>query len=172
MARDPNHFKPQSDACQGCPMNEFGSNQQTRKGKACGNRRRLIMLLAGTYQQDVNGMLHLQPYTTADHYQTTPFLQMTLAPTTLKAWGEFVRSSAAQFQRPFFGLVTRVYLYAHPAHGKEAIGFEPLAQIPDDWAHAVIPRQQEAMKDIFKGYEPPQNGHPQGGFHQVQNNAR
>lgn len=171
MAKDPTHFVPQAAQCNGCPMNEFGSNQVTGKGKACGNRRRLIMLLAGTYQQDVNGMLHLQPYTTADHYSTTPYLQMTLAPTSLKAWGEYVRSSAAQFQRPFFGLVTRVYLYAHPSHGKEAIGFEPMAQIPDDWAHSVIPRQQEAMKDIFKGFEPPQNSNPAGSFHQVQQNA-
>lgn len=172
MVKDQNHFIPQAQTCNGCPMNVFGSNQQTGKGKACGNRRRLIMLLAGTYQQDVNGMLHLQPYTTADHYATTPFLQMTLAPTTLKAWGSYVRSSAAQYQKPFFGLVTRIYLYPHPEHGKEAIGFEPLAEVPAEWAQAVIPRQQDAMRDIFKGYEPPQNQHPQGGFHQVQNQQR
>ena len=172
MAKDHSHFQPQAQQCLGCPLNEFGSNQQTGKGKACGNRRRLIMLLAGTYQQDVNGMLHLNPYTTAEHYKDTPFLQMSLAPTTLKAWGEFVRSSAAQFQRPFFGMVTRIYLYAHPVHGKEAIGFEPLAEVPQEWAHSIIPRQRQAMEDIFKGFEPPKNNHPQGGFHQVQQQAR
>ena len=49
---------------------------------------------------------------------------MTLAPTSLAGWGEYVRTTAAQYQRPTFGMITRVYLYAHPKHGKEAIGFE------------------------------------------------
>ena len=166
MAKDVNHFRPQAQFCNGCPHNEFGSGQNG-KGKACGNRRRLIMLLAGTYQ-NVGGIMQLQPMTDPAHYKTTGFLQMTLPPTTLKAWGEYVRGSSAQYQRPFFGLVTRVYVYAHPTHGKEAVGFEPLAQVPDQWAMEVIPRQQQAMKDIMEGYEPPQVQHPGGGFHQAQ----
>ena len=166
MAKDYNHFAPQAERCSACPHNEFGSGQNG-KGKACSNRRRLIMLLAGTYQ-NVNGMIQLQPMTDPDHYKTTGFLHMTLPPTSLKGWGEYVRSTAAQYQRPFFGLVTRVYLYAHPTHGKEAVGFEALAQVPDEWAMNVIPRQQDAMQEIMEGYEPPQNQHPQGGFHQAQ----
>jgi hypothetical protein len=169
MAKDMNHFQPQAEHCSGCPHNEFGSGQNG-KGKACSNRRRLIMLLAGTYQ-NVNGMMQLQPMTDPEHYRTTGFLHMTLPPTTLKAWGEYVRASAAQYQRPFFGLVTRIYLYAHPVHGKEAVGFEPLAMVPDEWAMNVIPRQQKAMQEIMEGYEPPQNSHPQGGFHGQQQQA-
>lgn len=160
------YFQPQSNSCLDCPHNQFGSGR-TGTGKACTNRRRLYMLLAGTYGMTQQG-LQLNPYTEPSHYETTPFLQMTLPPTTLKGWGEYVRASAAQYQRPFFGLVTRVYLYPHPTHGKEAIGFEALGAIPDEWATTVIPRQQQAMKEIFEGYEPPQQRHPQGGFHQQQ----
>lgn len=34
----------QSDACKGCPMNEWGSDPQGGKGKACKNTRRLLVV--------------------------------------------------------------------------------------------------------------------------------
>ena len=169
MARDP-YFKAQAQNCNSCPMNEFGSGR-TGTGKACTNRRRLYMLLAGTYQM-TNGGLQMTPFMDAAHYETTPFLQMTLPPTSLKAWGEYVRGSAAQYQRPMFGLVTRVYLYAHPKHGKEAIGFETMGPIPDQWATTVLNRFQTATQEIMEGYEPPrQQQHPGGGFYQQNQNG-
>ena len=163
MARDQNYFKPQAPQCSGCPHNEYGTNR-TGQGKACTNRRRLIMLLAGTYNMTQAG-LQLSPNMDPEHYATTPFMQMQLAPTSLKGWGEFVRSTAAQFQRPTFGLVTRVYLYAHPRHGKEAIGFEALGPTPPEWDQHIFPRLQAAQTEIAHGYEPPQSRHPGGGFY-------
>ena len=170
MQKDLNYFKPQADHCSACPHNEFGSGR-TGQGKACTNRRRLFMLLAGTYNMTAGG-LQMAPFMEASHYETTSFLQMTLPPTSLKAWGEYVRGATAQYQRPYFGLITRVYLYPHPKHGKEAIGFETLAPIPDDWAPAVFGRFNEAQSEILQGYEPPQNRHPGGGFHGAQQHAQ
>ena len=163
MARDTNYFKAQSSQCSGCPMNEFGSSH-TGTGKACTNRRRLIMLLAGTYNMTQAGF-QMSPFMDPEHYATTPFMQMQLPPTSLKGWGEFVRSAAAQFQRPTFGIVTRVHLYPHPKHGKEAIGFEALGPTPADWDQHIFPRLQAAQAEIAQGYEPPQQRHPGGGFY-------
>lgn len=168
MGKDP-YFKAQANHCNACPMNEFGTGR-TGQGKACTNRRRLFMLLAGTYNM-TNAGLQMTPFMEASHYEQTPFLQMTLPPTSLKAWGEYVRGSAAQYQRPMFGLVTRVFLYAHPKHGKEAIGFETMGPIPDQWAPTVFNRFQAATTEIMEGYEPPrQQGHPGGGFYGQQPN--
>lgn len=154
MAKAPQFFQPQADRCNACPHNQFGTGQNG-KGKACTNRRRLIMLLAGTYNQTPTGM-QMTPYMDAAHYETTPLLQMHLPPTSIKGWGEFVRSTAAQYQRPPQGLVTRVYIYAHPKHGKEAIGFEALGPTPDPWFQTLMNRAQEAAREISQGYEAPQ----------------
>ena len=169
MQRDLNWFQPQANDCLNCPQNQFGSRGQ---GKACSNRRRLLMLVAGTYIQGQTGPT-LQPITDVNSYAAAPLLTMTLAPTSLQGWGTYVRESAAQYQRPMFGLITRVYLYPHPKHGKEAIGFETLAPIPDEWAPTIFKRHQEATTAIFEGYEPPQQpAAPGGGFYAQQQQAQ
>ena len=170
MAKDQSYFQPQADRCSACPHNEFGSGR-TGTGKACSNRRRLLLLLAGTYQQGANGWV-LQPFTDVGHYASSPLLTMTLAPTTLTAWGEYVRGTADQYQRPMFGVITRLFLYTHPKHGKEAVGFETLAPTPDEWGPTVIERQMEAQRAIMEGYEPPQHKQRGGGFYQQQNTVR
>lgn len=168
MAKDLNWFQPQSERCGGCPHNEFGSGR-TGTGKACSNRRRLLLLVAGVYEQGPTG-LQLNPYLDPTYYATAPMLSLALAPTTLGGWGEFVRKTAADYQRPVFGVISRVYLYQHPKHGKEAIGFEALAPTPDNWAPTIIGRHQEAAREIMEGFEPPQQQTQRGGgFYQAQN---
>ena len=172
MAKGPAYFKPQAQACNGCPLNEFGSNS-TGQGKACSNRRRLLILPAGYYEMGPNG-LQLVPITDPEHYKTSPFLTLTLSPTTLQGWGQWVRKSAADYQRPMFGLISRIYLYAHPKHGKEAVGFETLAPVPGELDAIVIQRHVEATQDIMQGFEvPTQQGNQRGGgFYNTQANAQ
>lgn len=167
MARDLNYFRPQAERCGACPHNEFGSGR-TGTGKACSNRRRMLLLLAGTYVPGPHGMT-LQPFTDVNHYATSPLLTMTIAPTSAAGWGEFVRGAATNYRRPPFGVIARVHLYMHPKHGKEAIGFEALAPTPDEWGPTVIQRHHEATQEIAEGYDPPQ-AKPQrgGGFHNAQ----
>ena len=169
MAKDLNFFKPQADRCAACPHNVFGSGR-TGTGKACSNRRRLLLLLAGTYAQGPQGWA-LQPYTDVEHYATSPLLTLTIAPTSAQGWGQFVRDAASQYQRPPFGVITRVHLYMHPKHGKEAVDFETLAPMPDEWGPTIIRRHQEAAQSILEGFDPPQ-ARPQagGGFYQAQQN--
>lgn len=170
MARDLNYFRPQAERCGACPHNEFGSGR-TGTGKACSNRRRMLLLLAGTYVPGPHGMT-LQPFTDVNHYATSPLLTMTIAPTSAAGWGEFVRGAATNYRRPPFGVIARVHLYTHPKHGKEAVGFEALAPTPDEWGPIIVQRHQEAAAEIMEGYDPPQ-AKPQrgGGFHNAQQAA-
>lgn len=169
MAKSP-YFQPQSPRCSGCPHNEFGSARQGQ-GKACGNRRRLLILVAGTYQPSPQGPV-LQPITDLSHYATSALLTLSVAPTSAPGWGAFVRDSMAKYQRPPFGMIARIYLYPHPKHGKEAVGFEPLAPLPDDWAPTVLQRFQEAQQEIMQGFEAPRAQPAQqqrgGGFYGAQ----
>jgi len=166
MQRDLAWFQPQAERCGACPHNEFGSGP-TGTGKACSNRRRLLLLVAGVYAQGPQGWV-LQPQTDAEYYATAQILTLTVAPTSAPGWGQFVRDAAGQYQRPPFGVVARVHLYTHPKHGKEAVGFEVLAPTPPAWDQVIILRHEEAARQIMEGYEPPEPT-PQrgGGFRQA-----
>jgi len=169
MSKDLSYFQPQAERCGACPHNEFGTSR-TGVGKACSNRRRLLLLLAGTYAQSPQGWV-LQPILDLDHYATSALLTLSVAPTSIGGWGEFVRKAASDYHQPPFGVIARVHLYVHPKHGKEALGFETLAPIPDAWRGVILKRHMEAEVDIMEGYEPPQQIGNQrgGGFYQIQN---
>lgn len=173
MAKAPQFFAAQSESCLSCPLNQWGSGPNG-KGKACRNRRRIIMLPAGTYQGGV-----LQPILDPAYYGEAALHTLDIPPTNLGGWGEYVRGIAAQWARPFSAIVTRVYVYPHPKHGKETVGFEAIGPMPDDWAPTIFRRVNEAAAEIFRGYEAPDMSAPTqapapqagGGFYQQQQQA-
>ena len=157
MAKDMNYFRAQADRCSACPQNVFGSARQG-EGKACGNRRRLLLLMCGVYPQG-----QLVPIMDLNHYASSALLTLSVAPTSAKNWGRLIRQASAEYQRPPFGVIARVFSYAHEKHGKEAVGFDIIAPVPDEWAPTIFKRQQEAQGEIMEGYEPPQQKAQQGG---------
>lgn len=161
MAKDQNFFRPQAERCSGCPMNEYGSAQQG-SGKACRNRRRLLLIIAGMYDQQGN----LQPHTDPSYYETAAIMTLNIAPTSGKNWGRFIRDAAGQYNRPPFGVISDVYLYPHEKHGREAVGFNVQAPVPDALVPAVMRRHQEAAQQIFEGFEPPDPNQMGGGQQQ------
>jgi hypothetical protein len=82
IAREPgkavpsdNATKKQSDACTGCPKNEWGSDPQGGKGKACKNKRRLLIVPSGATEK------------------TQPWI-VTVSPTGLKHFDKYVNTLA------------------------------------------------------------------------------
>jgi hypothetical protein len=78
----------QSESCQGCPMNEFGSSGE---GKACKNGRLLAVL-------------------PPDADDKTDMWLLEVSPTALKNFDGYVNSVARQFQMPPVGVITTVSL--------------------------------------------------------------
>jgi hypothetical protein len=78
----------QSDSCQGCPMNEFGSSGE---GKACKNGRLLAVL-------------------PPDADDKTDIWLLEVSPTALKGFDGYVNSVNRLFQMPPVGVVTQVSL--------------------------------------------------------------
>lgn len=109
----------------------------------------------------------MSPFTDPNHYATSPIMTLVLSPTMLAGWGQFVRDTFAKYERPPFGVIARVYIYPHPKHGKECVGFEHLYPTPDEWAPTIIGRHQEASKAIMEGFPGPQEMQRQG-FHAAQ----
>ena len=79
-----NSTKKQSESCNICPLNEFGSSG---KGKACKNGITLALL----------------PPTAT---KSTPIWLLKISPTALKSWGAYVRSVFSAFELPPIGVVT------------------------------------------------------------------
>lgn len=172
MAKAPHYFRPQAAQCLGCPQNEFGTARQGQ-GKACQNRRRLLVLVAGTYAPGQYGPV-LQPINDLQHYASSPLYTLSLPPTSTAGWGAFVRDVAGKYRLPPFGVIARIYLYPHPKHQREAIGFEPLGPVPTEWQPTILQRWQEATQEVLEGFDPPAMQQPQqpgGGFHGAQQAA-
>jgi hypothetical protein len=148
------YFEPQNDTCQGCPMNEWGT-ADTGKGKACQNRRRLILLPAG-YCSPKRGSrdFDVELFTDPAHYKTADEAQLKLPTTSSKEFSKYVSQIGAQFSRPPHGVITRLYLEPH-AKDQFHVRFEMVEEVPDDLAQIVMDRNAACREREFRGYMPP-----------------
>jgi hypothetical protein len=160
MQQDPTWFKPQHwengqvAGCDGCPMNQWGSAAQGR-GKACQNRRRLVLLPAGAYvprQGSRDFDLHL--FTDNDHYARAETAMFKVPVTSVKSWANYVNTIATSVQRPPFGVVTRLAVVPHAKHQFE-VTFDLLDVIPDNLAPTIMRRWKTARETPMPTYLPP-----------------
>ena len=150
----PDHdwFEAQSDACASCWANEWGSGQG--KGKACKERRRLMLLPAGQFTP-AGRDFDLEVFEDPEHYQNAkPYLLKTPV-TSVRSWSEYVQQLAA-IQRPPLGVFTRVYL-ENDAQSQFKVHFEMIETIDDNAILDVLfKRNEQAQATLLRGYEPPQ----------------
>lgn len=100
MTPSDNSPNKQSDSCQGCPMNEFGSDGD---GKACKNGRALAVL-------------------PPDADEKTEMWLLDVSPTALKGFDGYVGSVARTFQMPPVGVVTSVSFDENVEYAKLVFG--------------------------------------------------
>jgi hypothetical protein len=157
LAWEGGYFEPQHDTCQGCPMNEWGT-ADTGRGKACQNRRRLILLPAG-YATPKKGSrdFDVELFTDPAHYKTADEAQMKLPVTSSKEFSKYVSQLGAQYQRPPHGVLTRIYLEPH-AGDQFHVKFEMVEEVPDDLAQIIMDRNTACRDREFRGYAPPEQG--------------
>lgn len=149
------YFEPQHDTCIGCPMNEWGT-ADTGRGKACQNRRRLILLPAG-YAAPKRGSrdFDVELFTDPAHYQTADEAQMKLPVTSSKEFSKYVSQLGAQHQRPPHGVLTRIYLEPHSGD-QFHVKFEMVEEVPDDLAQIIMDRNAACRERDWRGYMPPE----------------
>jgi hypothetical protein len=93
MTPSENSPKKQSPDCQVCPMNQFGSDGDS---KACKNGRKLVLLPVNEAGDDV------------DH--EADLLVLEVSPTALKGFDGYVQGVARAFQLPPVGVLTTITL--------------------------------------------------------------
>lgn len=136
----------QNPTCHGCPMNEWGSND-TGKGKACRNTRRLAMVPAG--ELGANGFT---AYDNPEHYAGAPVGYLKLPVTSVKAWASLVKQIAGVMHRPPHGVYLRVKVVPDTKTQFKVV-FDPLGEIPGSLIPAILARRTEVMATIDFPYQ-------------------
>ena len=136
----------ESDACAGCPRNEWGS-ADVGKGKACRNTRRLALIPAGSF--DNQGRLQL--IDDPEHYKAAELAYMRLPVTSVKGYAGFVNQLAAALKRPPHGVVTRIKCVPDTAT-QFKVTFMPIQALPDSVMGVVMERHKEASDAIMFPY--------------------
>lgn len=120
MVPSDNSPAKQSDDCQSCPMNAFGS---AGDGKACKNGRVLAVM-----QVDAD--------------ESSPMWRLGVSPTAIKNFDAFVRSALAKHELPPIGVVVRVSF--DPSVTYARLVFTEVGLNPNVAVHFT--RQAEATK--------------------------
>jgi len=137
MVPHENSTLPQSDACHGCPLNEFGSAEKGR-GKACKNSRRLAMILESDLE---------------DLDNATPFF-VNLNPGSLKGWAKYVKNLNDIFKRPPLAFITEISTIPDDQFQHKFV-FKQLSQISEnDVLGALITKQEQTESELFTPYQP------------------
>lgn len=157
------YFEPQADSCAECPMAEWGSSD-TGRGKACQNKRRLIVLPAGVYSKvkGSRGEYDLEIFDDPAHYEQADMAVLKLPVTSVKNYTKFVQGVAKRHQRPPFGVFCEIYIEPDPKT-QYRVMFEEVDLVDDELAEAVFARHEAAKEVIEEGYRPPEEDAGRGG---------
>lgn len=140
--------------CDECPMNEWGS-AETGRGKACSNRRRLAIIPAGTYKPlGKGGGFDLELFDEAQPFNDAELAYMKIPVMSVKGFATYLKQVAEQFDRPLWGVFTRIYVEPDPK-SQFRVKFELLEVIEDEDILPVLhQRHKQAASEIDFPYLP------------------
>lgn len=134
MAPHEKASKPQNDNCFHCPKNQWGSDPEGGKGKACKNTRRLALIPADTVNDPEKIMAAEEIY-------------VKLPVMSVKNWAKYVNDVAAQFRRPPFGVITT--LSTEPdAKSQFKVTFNFKDKVPDNAIGQMVERHEASAKSV------------------------
>jgi hypothetical protein len=122
-------------ACAGCIMNQW--RKPPKKGKPCGNRRKLAIL---------PGLDNVEDYKTAE------IAVLSLPVMSVKNWGTYVNILSAQHQRPCWGVRTKVSVRPDPK-SQFRVHFEFEALLEDDFIAAVHAKRDICRNTLMVPYD-------------------
>ena len=99
----PSHLSEtvQSELCESCPKNQWGSATNGGKGKACSEKRRLFLMTSDSIS-------------TVDSVGIAEVAALRIPVTSVKGFATYVQTVASTVKRPLAGVVTKVSLVPDP----------------------------------------------------------
>jgi len=140
MKPHPKADKPQAESCDKCPMNQWNSDPEGGRGKACKNARRLALIPAGTTVADL---------------PTAEIATLQLPVTSVQNWSMYVNKLSTLYNRPPLGVITTISSKPDvKTQFKLTFNTEPNKMVGNDLIAGVFKKAEEAMTLIERVYEP------------------
>ena len=125
-----------SEACISCGFMKFGSAMRG-KGKACKEKRRLACIPFSEDPEDLtNGDMAM----------------LTIPVMSVKNWAVYVNGISAKYQRPSWGMITKIKVVPDPK-SQFRVTFTEVAPLDSDLLGAVHSRLDAAMRMLETPYE-------------------
>lgn len=137
MVPHPASSKPQHTDCATCPMNQWGSDPNGGRGKACKNGRALAVIPANTKPEDI---------ATAEMAILRPPV------TSIKNWQMYVQKVVALYRRPPLGVVTQIGTVPDQK-SQFKVTFTDIGAVEADKIKGILDRVPEALTVCQKVYE-------------------
>ena len=125
-----------SEACISCGFMKFGSAMRG-KGKACKEKRRLACIPFSEDPEDL---------------ASGDMAMLTIPVMSVKNWAVYVNSISAKYQRPSWGMVTKIKVVPDPK-SQFRVTFAEVAPLNSDLLGAVHSRLEAAMRMLETPYE-------------------
>jgi len=93
--------EPQHDMCAGCPKDQWSSAANGGRGKACSEKRRLLIMTADSI-------------TTADNINVAEVAALRIPVTSVKGYATYLQTVATATARPLTGVITKIALVPDP----------------------------------------------------------
>jgi len=117
MAPHANVSKPANATCAGCPHDEWGSDPNGGRGKACKQTRRLVLLPGHAMEQG------------PDALRTAEMAVLDLPVTSVKNYSSFVNTLTASTQMPTYAAVAEISVVPD-AKTQFKVNFRPMRVVP------------------------------------------
>lgn len=140
MAPHDNVAKPCNETCSGCEKNEWGSDPNGGRGKACKQTRRLILLPGHAMEQG------------PDALRTAELAVMDLPVTSVKNYSTYVNMLTASTNMPTYAAVAEISV-APDAKTQFKVQFKPMRVVPSlDHLQAIKARLDGAKQLALEPY--------------------
>jgi hypothetical protein len=138
MVPHPKSSKPQGEDCDSCPMNQWGSDPDGGRGKACKNTRSLGLIPAGTPAAEI---------------ATAEVAVLKLPVMSVKNWQAYVQKCSALYSRPPLGLVTTIGTVPDQK-SQFRITFTDTMPLGMDMVAGILPRIPDVVEILERVYDP------------------
>ena len=138
MKPHPDVKEPESVRCADCQWNKWNSAGNGSKGKACKQVRRLALIPAAALNDG--------------SVQNAELAVVSVPTTSVKNWGNYVNTIAAEYSRPPWGVITE--LRTEPdARTQFQLRFQTKGLVADEFLGAVYRRTQPAAEVLLTPYD-------------------
>lgn len=133
--------------CLNCELNEWGSDPDGGKGKACKNLRRLIVMSAEVLKAGPKGISAAEVVTAQ------------LPVTSVKNWSQFVVQIAHVVKRPPYGVISEISVVPDP-RTQFQVKWAFVDTVPDEYIPAIMEKRTALGDAVLSPFPPNQKDEP------------